>query len=53
MKMVPYGDDADLKEQLTGLLSDMHDTADLRNCGITDFSLKDEASGLFWSDYDK
>lgn len=29
----------------------MHDASDFRNCGIAGFSLKDEATVRFWSNY--
>ena len=50
--VVAYSDDADLKEQLNGLIAEMHDTAELRNCGILDFTVTDEATGCHWCDYE-
>jgi hypothetical protein len=46
-----YEDEADLKEQIDELMSDIHDTADRRNC-VMDFSIKEEATGRYWDEYD-
>lgn len=50
--VIRYTDDADLKEQIDELLSEIHDTADFRNCVVDDSSVKEEATGRYWDDYD-
>lgn len=48
---IPYENDADLKDQLNELIEEIHHEADLRNC-VVDVSIKDEATGRYWRDYD-
>lgn len=50
--VIPYTDDADLKQQIDELLSEIHNTADGRNCVVDDSSVKEEATGRYWDDYD-
>ena len=50
--VIRYADEADLKEQINDMLADIHRTADLRNCVVTDLTLKDEATGRYWCDYE-
>lgn len=47
-----FTDEADLKEQIDDLLTEVHNRADLHNCMVTDFSVKDEATGRYWCDHE-
>ncbi len=49
--VIPYADDAELKETITDLLEEAHHLADLRNCVVNDISVKEEATGRYWCDY--
>ena len=49
---IRYVDDADLKSQIDDMLADIHRTADLRNCVMTDLTLKDEATCRYWDGYE-
>lgn len=46
-----YDGDADLKQQIDGLIDDIQDAADLRNCIVDDLSIRNEANGQYWDDY--
>jgi hypothetical protein len=41
-----------LKEQLDELLHEIRCVADLCNCVVDDMSVKNEANGLYWDEYD-
>lgn len=49
--VIPYTDDADLKRTIEELLQEVHDLADLRNCVVDDYSVKEEATGRYWADH--
>lgn len=49
--VIPYTDDADLKRTIEELLQEVHDLADLRNCVVDDYSVKEEATGRYWTDH--
>lgn len=46
-----YTDEVDLKKQIDDLISDIWHLADLRNCIAEDVSVKNEATGEYWNDY--
>ena len=50
--VIPYADDAELKETIDDLLEEAHYLTDLRNCVINDISVKDEATGQYWDESD-
>ena len=50
--VIPYADDAELKETIDDLLEEAHHLTDLRNCVINDISVKDEATGQYWDESD-
>nr|WP_238135556.1 resolvase [Xanthomonas fragariae] len=50
--VIPYTNDADLKEQLDELLHEICHLADQRNCVVDDISIKNESSGLYWDECD-
>ena len=50
--VIRYIDDADLKGQINDMVADIHQMADMRNCDVTDLTLKDEAIGRYWDDYE-
>lgn len=50
--VIHYTGEADIKEQIDELLSEIHYMADLRNCVADDVSIKDEATGLYWEECD-
>lgn len=49
--VIPYADDAELKETIDDLLLEAHHLADLRNCVVNDISIKEEATGRYWCEY--
>jgi len=49
---IRYVDDVDLKAQVDDMLADIYQTADRRNCEVTDLTLQDEATGRYWDDYE-
>jgi hypothetical protein len=50
--VIHYNNDANLKEQIDDLLHEINSIADLRNCVVDDMSVKNEANGLYWDEYD-
>ncbi|MBU4260706.1 MAG: recombinase family protein [Proteobacteria bacterium] len=50
--VIRYNNDANLKEQIDDLLHEIRCMADLRNCVADDMSVKNEANGLYWDEYD-
>jgi hypothetical protein len=50
--VITYGDDAELKDQIEYLFSEIYHTVDMRNCVIDDINLKNEATGLYWDQCD-
>ena len=50
--VIRYANEPDLKEQIDDLFEEIHRSADLRNCMVDDCSIKEEATGRYWSDYD-
>ena len=50
--VISYNNDGNLKEQIDDLLHEIHSIADLRNCVVDDMSVKNEANGLYWDEYD-
>ncbi len=49
---IRYIDDTDLKAQIDEMLTDIHQTADSRNCVVTDLTFKEETTGRYWNEYD-
>ena len=49
--VIRYNNDANLKEQIDDLLHEIRCMADLRNCVADDMSVKNEANGLYWDEY--
>ncbi|MBW8833245.1 MAG: hypothetical protein JF606_28470 [Burkholderiales bacterium] len=49
--VIPYDGEADLKSQIQDLASEIHHTADLRNCVVHDLIMKNQASGQHWDGY--
>ena len=49
---IQFTDDADLKEQIDEILTEIYQIADFRNCEITDLSLQEEATGRYWDECD-
>ncbi|MBZ3925375.1 hypothetical protein Xthr_19020 [Xanthomonas citri pv. thirumalacharii] len=50
--VIPYTNDADLKEQLDGLLHEICHLADQRNYVVDDISIKNESNDLYWDECD-
>lgn len=50
--VIQFTDDADLKEQIDDMLTEIYQTADFRNCEITDLSLQEETTGRYWNECD-
>lgn len=47
-----YENDADLKEQIEDLLSEIDDAADRRNC-VVEYSIHNEENGAPWDECDE
>jgi DNA invertase Pin-like site-specific DNA recombinase len=50
--VIPYDNGANLKERIDDLLEEIHRAADRRNCVVDDVSIKEEATGRYWCDYE-
>lgn len=50
--VIQFADDADLKEQIDEILTEIYQMADFRNCEVTDLSLQEEATGRYWDECD-
>lgn len=50
--VIQFADDANLKEQIDEILTEIYQMADFRNCEITDLSLQEEATGRYWDECD-
>lgn len=50
--VIQFTDYADLKEQIDDMLTEIYQTADLRNCGITDLTLQEKTTGRYWNECD-
>ena len=50
--VIQFTDDADLKDQIDDMLTEIYQTADFRNCEITDLSLQEETTGRYWDECD-
>ena len=50
--VIQFTNDADLKEQIDEMLTEIYQMADFRNCEITDLSLQEETTGRYWNECD-
>jgi len=50
--VIQFTEDADLKDQIDDMLTEIYQTADFRNCEITDLSLQEETTGRYWDECD-
>lgn len=50
--VIQFTDDAHLKAQIDDMLTEIYQTADFRNCEITDLSLQEETTGRYWDECD-
>lgn len=49
--IISYDTEADLKEQIDELFTEVYQLADLRNCTAEDVSIKHELTGAYWREY--